>query len=398
MHTDFSLSTEQLADVARRMNRKIEEGLQADGGELGCIPTYVPVAAVPRKGRLLLVDLGGTNIRCAQALLKNARLVFEKGPLKKQLVRQGSVRLKRNEFLERLGRAIGGLAPDNHLPVGYCFSYPAVSTPDGDAVLLRWTKELFVDDTVGEKVGDLLCRHLAAGSQPWKCLRVRVINDTVAALLAGMAVSDADACIGLVVGTGTNMAIAAEAERIPKIAESVGFGGLLPLNLESGNFFPPELTCWDAKLDANSHNPGFQRFEKAVSGRYLAELFRLAMPEGSMDASRGAAAVFERAYGPAAALDVESRLARQIVERSARLTAAALAGVIQMLAANRTDLKKVGICAEGSVFWGHSAYRETAEKALSEVLHAMGADGVEPVFFSVPHANLLGGAIAGLAE
>ncbi len=379
------------------MSRKVAEGLQADGEEIACIPTHIPIGTVPQSGRTLLVDVGGTNIRCAQASLAGGRLDFEKGPLKKRLVRQGSGRLERREFLNLLAEAIRDLAPDNHLPVGYCFSYPARSTKDGDAVLLRWTKELFVADMLGEQVGALLCRHLAAGTPPWQCLRVRVINDTVAALLAGMAVCDADAGIGLVVGTGTNMAIAPAADRIPKLADSGKHGGLLPVNLESGNFFPPELSRWDAELDGNSRNPGFQRLEKAVSGRYLAELFRLAMPESGIDASHGAPAVFEKAYGPAAAVDAESRLARQIVERSARLTAAGLAGVIEVLAGWKA-LKKVGICAEGSVFWGHSAYREAAEKALLEVLQAMGLGGVEPVFFSVSHANLLGGAIAALAE
>ena len=396
MPSEFYLSTDQLIAVATRMRRQLRAGLAADGGEIACIPTFVPITEIPRRGRALVLDLGGTNIRCAQAFLENGRLGFEKGPLKEKLSESSGRKMDARAFYSRLAGIIAALAPEKGLPLGYCFSYPARSTPDGDAVLLHWTKELSVSDMEGGKVGQGLCRYLAENKAAWQCGRVRVINDTVAALLAGMAASAPLACIGLIVGTGTNMAIAVRPDRIPKIEQTGTGGEVLPVNLESGNFDPPFLTRWDGQLDAQSRNPGKQRLEKAVSGQYLADLFKLRMPESGIDPTRGAVAVFERAYGKSAQTAREREVARRLIERSARLTAAALAGVISFLA-GRQFLQKVQITAEGGVFWGHPAYLEAAEKGLRATLDGMDHAEVRFEFAAVSHANLLGSAIAGLS-
>lgn len=396
MPSDFYLSIDQLITVARRMQRQLRAGLAADGGEIACIPTFVPITEIPGQGGALVLDLGGTNIRCAQVCLENGRLALEKGPLKEKLTGKQDREMEARAFYSRLADIIAALAPENGLPLGYCFSYPARSTPDGDAVLLHWTKELFVRDMVGGKVGEGLCRYLAANKASWQCGRVRVINDTVAALLAGMAGAFSDACIGLIVGTGTNMAIAVSPDRIPKIDQAGAAGQVLPVNLESGNFDPPFLTRWDGHLDAQSRNPGEQRLEKAVSGQYLADLLKLRMPESDIDPVGGAVAVFEKAYGKGAHSVREGEVARRLIERSARLTAAALAGVISFLAGGQS-LQKVQITAEGGVFWGHAAYREAADNALRATLDGMDHDEVSFEFEAVSHANLLGSAIAALS-
>jgi len=399
MPQSFYLSDKKLIEIARQMQQKTREGLKADGCEISCIPTFVPISSIPQSGRLVALDLGGTNVRCAQVSLDAGGIRIEKGTIKEKLIDRKKRQLEPGEFLERLAGMIHSLGPEPNLPLGYCFSYPAEPTRDGDAVLLRWTKELFVSDTVGEKVGEMLCRHLAKQPLHWQCTHVKVINDTVAALLAGMGVSAADAFIGLIVGTGTNMAIPLQPDLIPKLAEDRGKSYELPVNLESGNFHPPYLTEWDEKLDRESNNPGQQRFEKAVSGQYLAHLFKLRLPESRIDPRQGAAAVFEKAYGASAETDTEKKMAKAIIRRSARLVAASLAGLIFFLTTGRAQpLKKVVITAEGGVFWGHPAYKEAAEYALRHLLNAKGLSGLDFEFLAVDHANLLGSAIAGLSE
>ncbi len=397
MHRDFYLSKNQLVDIARRMAQKTIEGLEKYGGEISCIPTFIPIQKIPEYGRLVALEIGGTNIRCAQVRLNNARLVIEKGPVKEKLINHENRQLDREGFMGRLAEMIHSLSPDKNLPLGYCFSYPSEPTKDGDAVLLRWTKELYVADTVGRKVGKMLCRHLQRESSAWQCSRVRVINDTVAAMLGGMAMSDADAFIGLIVGTGTNMAVLLPPSMIPKISGDKQGAYALPVNLESGNFNPPHLTHWDEKLDREAYNPGWQRFEKAVSGQYLAKLFKLRMPESDLDPCQGAVAVFDRAYGASAVSDSERQLAKQIVDRSARLVAAALAGIISMMVEKR-PFKKIAITAEGGVFWGHQTYKETTENTLQDLLSRMEVPEIDFEFLSVDHANLQGIAISGLCE
>jgi hexokinase len=400
MPSDFFLSTSQLVEVAQAMTERIREGLKRKGAELSCLPTFVPVERLPTCGSLVVLDLGGTNIRCARVRLEGGRLAVDKGPATEKLIRSGEHRFPRSEFLDSLAALVTRVSPLPEFPLGYCFSYPAEPVPDGDAVLIRWTKELFVEETVGRKVGDMLCRRLAEAEPPLRCLRVRVINDTVATLLAGMATETADAHIGLIVGTGTNMALPLATKLIPKISEQDGQGRVLPVNLESGNFSPPHLTRWDAELDDESANPGSQRFEKAVSGRYLARLFKKRFPDTSIDPDEGAAPLFHLVFGSdgssASFSAPEREVARCMIERSAKLVAASLAGAI-FLMSGWHHIEKVSIAAEGGLFWSHPAYKETVTGTLGKVLTALGS----PLNFSfcrVEHANLLGSAIAGLSR
>jgi len=395
--SDFSLSKDQLIEIARRMGEKTRYGLVADGGEILCIPTFVPIQSKQPSGRVLVMDLGGTNVRCAQVLLDNGRLVIERGPVKEKLASPYERDLELGAFLERLAGIIQSLGPEKGLPLGYCFSYPTEPTRDGDAVLLRWTKELSVSDTVGRKVGEMLCGYLFRHNTPWQCTQVKVINDTVAALLAGMGSSSADAFIGLIVGTGTNMAVPLDSGSIRKLSDGSTEKFALPVNLESGNFHPPFLSDWDDQLDKASNNPGQHRFEKAVSGHYLANLLKLRMPESNIDIRRGAAAVFDKAFAKSAVSDPEQQLARQIIERSAQLVAASISGIIDILQEQR-PLKCVVITAEGAVFWGHPAYKATVQGTLRHLLVDFGLPDIDVKFLAVDHANLLGSAIAGLSE
>jgi hexokinase len=77
--------------------------------------------------------------------------------------------------------------------------------------------------------------------------------------------------MGLIVGTGTNMASLMRSDKIAKLKTKES--GLIPVNLESGNFYPPYLTDVDNQVDALSNNKGQQRFEKAISGGYLGKIF-----------------------------------------------------------------------------------------------------------------------------
>ena len=121
---------------------------------------------------------------------------------------------------------------DEAMPIGYCFSYPAASQPDGDAKLIRWTKGVDIKEMVGQPVGTPLMNYLN-NMHRIHYTGVKVINDTVASLFAGLTRPGYDAYIGLIVGTGTNMAAFIPADKIGKIAGTYTAGGLLPVNFES---------------------------------------------------------------------------------------------------------------------------------------------------------------------
>jgi len=388
----FTLSGEQLSDIARLFRQRMAEGLAADGKEIKGLLTYVPVSRPPADGRpVVVVDLGGTRVRAAVMVFRQGRAEVTAGPRQADLpVRRGEP-LALETFLEVQVGLVQSLAPPDGSPLGYCFSYPAVPGRDRDAVLLNWTKEIFVPETEGRPVGRLLLEALARGGV--NCSSVTVLNDTVASLLSGVPGPRADAHLGLIVGTGTNLAALFREEQVPKFPAALkGWKGGLPVNLESGNFTPPYLNEMDDAVDAASGSSAGQRFEKAVSGVYLGRLLKAAVPAAPLDPEQGSLAVVELAQrDPGQAGSV----ARAILTRSARLVAATLYGLTAFL---RPQGGRVRIVAEGGLFWGAPGYADQVEETLAELLEAgLGEEMPETTIVRVDNANLVGTATAALS-
>mgnify|MGYP002242870819 FL=1 len=181
----------------------------------------------------------------------------------------------REELFKELADLIVEIKREEEMPIGYCFSYPTESIPGGDARLLRWTKGVDIREMVGQFVGKPLLDYLNEKNKI-RFTGVKVLNDTIASLFAGLTDKSYDAYIGLIVGTGTNMATFIPSDKITKLDPECHVQGLIPVNLESGNFYPPFLTAVDDTVDATSDSLGKQRFEKAVSGMYLGDILKAA--------------------------------------------------------------------------------------------------------------------------
>lgn len=391
----FRLDTAQLCEVARLLRDRVETGLSCDGSQIACIPTYVPRRSSVPDGEAAVLDLGGTNLRAARVCFAGGRPEICSGPEGGLLpIRRGEP-LPRTTYLAVQAEALlKVLAEGRPLPLGYCFSYPASARLDGDATLIRWTKGVDIPGVVGEPVGALVADEVKRmGGQIG---HVVVVNDTVAALYASLAGAEVDGYIGLIVGTGTNMATFCAAPQVPKLSSDLATRfPSLPINLESGNFAPAHLNRFDEMLDASSENPGFQRFEKAVSGAYLGRLFALAMPSVPFDKDSGAQGVVELLERPDSSEEVRE-LARAILDRSSDLVAASLAGLCLILAAEK-PLHTVRVLAEGSLFWKAPGYESRVRASLDRILLALGLD-TRCCIVSMPNANLIGTAIASLAS
>ena len=61
----FELTAEQLKEIAVALQKKVNIGLEKDGEELACIPTYICPKTDGIAGKALVLDLGGTNYRAA---------------------------------------------------------------------------------------------------------------------------------------------------------------------------------------------------------------------------------------------------------------------------------------------------------------------------------------------
>lgn len=383
----------RLIDIARCFCDKTGEGMLENNRDIKCLPAYIPVRRSV-SGKALVLDVGGTRMRAAVVSVDGRNFRVEKGPLEETLPLKRGEPLARQVFLNAQADLIANLDPGPGLPLGYCFSYPSESEPGGDARLIQWTKGVNVPGMEGEPVGRVLMDAL--NEKGITCSRCVVLNDTTASLLAGVAISDADAHIGLVVGTGTNMATLVRASSMPKLNRSVFSHDRIPVNLESGNFYPPHLTVWDGQVDRDSDNFGKQRFEKAVSGAYLARLMQAAMPHETIDVDKGAALLSPWAYSNPPADAEKEHLAKAILDRSARLVAASLSGLLLFLNRER-PIRSVTIVAEGGLIHHSPGYENTVRDVLSQLIQRLGLPTDRRDLIRIPHANLSGSAWAALS-
>lgn len=384
LENEFDLSTQQLKEICEAFAQKIDEGLKADGREIACLPTFLGLPDGQQSGSALVVDTGGTNMRAAVVELSPSEGDIRSGPIADKIPdgRDG-VSVSGRDFFAAQAQLSSKLESDaRELPLGYCFSYPARNQADGDAILLRWTKGLQIEGVIGEPVGVALRQSLKeVGFRTSQC---SVLNDTVASLLGGVHLYGSGEYgqnyIGLILGTGTNMAGVFTPEQLSKVSAKDS----MVVNLESGNFQPPHLSKYDDQFDASTDTPGKQRFEKAISGYYLPQLFQSIMPDHNLSQSSSALVELrDQGSGP------ESDLAKQLLRRSARLAAAGLAAVASFYPKERPT----GVLAEGGLLWGDPQYVPTLKEALRELT---GDDRLRLIEQS-ENVNLLGAASAALA-
>ena len=380
----FQLPPIALERLREGFARQIRAGFAQDGLTVAALPAWLPLPAPGLRGRALVVDIGGTNVRAALVEL-GSELSVVAGPLTAPVIGVGDASVGAEAFFDVQAELVRRLDPEPGLPLGYCFSYPARVQACGDAELLRWTKDIRVAGVVGQRVGALLRqalerRGVLVGS-------LRVLNDTVAALLAAAMQPDAgdfEHFVGLVVGTGSNMATFVPRVQLSKLPGRAS-AAPMAVNLESGNMEPVESIGWDLELDASSDNPGRQAFEKAVSGRYLPRLFAIAAGDPSAaDPEIGAGELVRiRQDGP----PDRAALAAGVLDRSAVMVACGLAAVLDCLPPGRCL-----VAAEGGLFWGAPGYAERVEVALAE----LPGGAVRLSLRSIADANLAGAAAAAL--
>lgn len=378
----LSLDTAQLLEVAATLASRIARGLTEDGGELRALPAFLRPPRAGTHGQVLALDAGGTNLRAAVVeLAADGRARLTAGPVQSTIPdgRDGRA-VDRAAFYAAHVALVRQLDGARGLPVGYCFSYPTASEPDGDARLIRWTKGVHVEGLEGARVGQGLVEALAAaGLSPG---RVVVLNDTVASLLAAAGHTPQPArALGLIVGTGHNLASYFDGAHVTKL--SPRWSGPLAVNLESGNYHPPHLTALDEALDQSTGDPGRQRLEKAVSGYYLPQLFSRARPARAPLADGRA---LLSVAGDAA--DPDAPLAQALIDRSADLVAAALAGVARF----HEGAEPITVLAEGGLFHSTPRYAARVSERLA-TLHP----GAPVVLARAADANLVGAAWAALA-
>ncbi|MCL4440509.1 MAG: hexokinase [Firmicutes bacterium] len=271
----FWLPASEILEIAMKFKKEMAEGLSGKSS-LKMLRTFLQTTDGRETGTFLAIDFGGTNIRL--------QLVDLFGGGRFEIRKQQSFLLKdpcgaydytsqdanAGDLFDFIAIQIANLLEhDSTYPLGHTFSFPCRQIGANRAVLLNWTKEFKTSGVEGQEITGLLERSLAKKSL-FNVKPVAIINDTTGTLLTA-AYCDPCADIGSISGTGHNSCYIE-----PKEPSSQG---PMIINMESGNFNKLSLTYYDKILDQASEKPGEQLLEKAASGRYIGEIFRLILTD-----------------------------------------------------------------------------------------------------------------------
>ncbi|MBE6992584.1 MAG: hexokinase [Ruminococcaceae bacterium] len=384
--------------------RELQAGLEGKESSLMMIPTYIS----PRCGSLvgktaIAIDAGGTNMRTALVSFTETGAVisdFELSPMPGT-----ETRISRRDFYDAVIARIEPLAGKAD-SIGFCFSYPAEILPNRDARVIRFNKEVRIDDSEGM----ILCAPL---KERFADKAFVVLNDTVAAQLGSDSGLAAD--IGFILGTGTNTCYSEKGENIKKLP---GTTGKMIINTESAGFDKFPLGEFERRFDETTAIPGDHLYEKAVSGAYHSGIIYLtalqAGKDGLLDSKTLAAIeacggfngveVDEFARNPdgngkiasLSSTEQDREVLYHIVdcamERAARLVTANLAGV--MLQADLGKDSPAVISAEGSTFLKSFLLRPKVEQYIKSYIEQQ--LGRRCVFVTGRDVNLVGAAAAAI--
>lgn len=370
---------------------EMELGLEGKNSSLMMVPTYVGVEGkAPAGVRVPVLDAGGTNFRGAIVEIPPKITDKENRPMPGI-----KTEVAEEPFYDAFAQEVRRLMPlATSKKIGWCFSYPAEATPELDARLVRWTKNIKAPAIVGQYVGKELVKRLGAGE-------VAIVNDTVATLLAAKA-TEGDktysSYVGFILGTGTNCAYVEKCANIKKLGDKAPAGSMI-INAESGNFDKIAQSAFDKAVDAKSVQPGQGRLEKMISGAYLGaiglEIYKAAAKEGlfSKKAAQAVSGLGEletmdfdnflasfKKEGRTNPLDTafedpdDAKMARRlglpVIERAAALTAIHLAAFVIKSSEGFDAQSPVAINPDGSTYYKTRAIRfaDTVRRELDEML------------------------------
>ena len=216
---------------------------------------------------VIVIDAGGTNFRsCLVTFDSEGKASIEF--MEKTKMPGVEKELSKKEFFDQFATNLEHLK-DKASRIGFCFSYPMKITEDGDGILIGFSKEIKAPEVVGCHIGQELIAALK--EHGWKNeMHVSLLNDTVAALLAGASISGNgkrySSYIGFILGTGMNGAyIQPEVPEYDDLKQQI-------IVCESGKFCSVPVSTFDLSYDTKSVKPGTSLLEKQCSGAYLGPL------------------------------------------------------------------------------------------------------------------------------
>lgn len=401
--------------------KEMAAGLRGEPSSLMMIPSFISIdQPVKTDTPIVVLDAGGTNLRTAVVKFDqkgNADI----GSFYKRAMPGTQGELSADEFYDAFAEFLMPVI-DASETIGFCFSYSAEVTPDCDARLLYWSKQIEVPSVVGTMIGSGLCKKLEERGYHRKAI---IVNDTVATLLAGRSMGitkDYSAYVGFILGTGTNTAYVEKNSRITK-RKDLDPKGCMAVNVESGSFKGMPQCDFDKILDESTNDCGTYTFEKMISGGYLGRLGLVVLTQAAKEGlfSDSAKALIESwtdlqnkdlddfcGGAPAednpflaSAFSAEDRemviaLGTPLYERSAVLTAVNIASAVIQTGEGKDPARPVCVNVDGSTF--HKTRTGQFQKRVRKELETLLVErrNLHYELVRVDESPVIGAAIAGL--
>ncbi len=388
---------------------EMRHGLTVNDGTIPMIPTYLQNVDRDKikAGKRMLIDAGGTNFRSAVGYFdENGNVKIEQ--LQKTKMPASDEYLTKEQFYNKIAQNVRYLA-DDCVDVGFCFSYQVDMQPNMDGEVVMFSKEVKAPEVIGTYVGAETLSAIKQYSDVER--KIVILNDTVATLLGGMAISQKkySAYVGYIFGTGTNLCYIEDTKNITKV-QNLPQGKML-INTEMGGCASFSQGDFDVIVANSTASPTKQLFEKMSSGKYLADIIAQAFNFGEREG------LFEmplKMYGfelkdvsaflngsvdgvyDIFSCDGDRQKAREIclnlIDRSAKLGAILNASAVLMSCQDKTT--PVAIVAEGTTFNKLPTFRDNFEKYLKQIFapHGIAFDIVQG-----EELNLVGTLMATMA-
>lgn len=392
-------------DMEYAIAGEMKKGLAGEGG-LPMLPSYLPVTRVKEPCQVIVLDVGGTNLRTALVAVAPGEPVQVKHLT--TLPTPGTQGpMTRETFFAAIAETLRPIAGASDR-IGLCFSFACDILPDRDARVLYLDKQLQVTGLTGTLVGEGLREAMASLGLPHDH-RITVLNDTVAALLGAVATDPTpfyDGYIGMILGTGFNCCYNEANVLVTKDKVLQSRPGRFLMNTECGGFTGFPITDIDRKVHAACADGAKNALEKALSGAYqgplLTELLKAAAAEDVFHAdviptvtAKDACDFLLHPDAPGVLHDLcpdpepVLQLTRGMIHRASCLVAVTLRAILRR---GYMGLRAPACLAvEGTTFWRNTVLRES-------IMRQVVSGGRTIKLVSVEDANLAGAAAAALAD
>eukprot|EP00468_Gymnochlora_sp_CCMP2014_P010482 CAMPEP_0167763342 /NCGR_PEP_ID=MMETSP0110_2-20121227/13306_1 /TAXON_ID=629695 /ORGANISM="Gymnochlora sp., Strain CCMP2014" /LENGTH=427 /DNA_ID=CAMNT_0007650389 /DNA_START=90 /DNA_END=1373 /DNA_ORIENTATION=- len=395
--------------IQKELYSEMEKGLAGkEWSSVLMLPSYVLRRDVEGKsGEYFALDLGGTNFRVLKLVLKDSKVVdAQQAKFRIPLEHVNGKNACADGLFGFIADSVKTFIKDSSVsfpPLGFTFSFPMTKNSLNSGILVRWTKAFITKNTVGKDVCKLLNDKLS--DRGINMGVTAVINDTVGTLVTEF-FKDDRAMLGVIIGTGFNVAYWEKIGNIPKYLKqcpNANPSHTMCINMEVGNFDSPHMKVlkyisneYDAQVDNKSPNKKLGLVEKMVSGLYMGEIARLALKDlkaagvisglnGKLEKKNGFPAwhlsacigddtlslnkiskILKKEYGVTSTLEERQAFAmvcKWVALRSARLAATIIGSVVQ-----HTGYEwDCTVAIDGSVFEKTPGYPQLLQEAFKDL-------------------------------